>query len=121
MTDESIKVKPAEVELKPNRKALAEAKTTKPAPKAKAAEPKAEAKPRQVLPKVSGETVRALMAELDLSGKDLAAAGGFSLSRVAELRHIGAFPASWDGRDRRAGTKQWAEVEKKARAAKRKS
>ena len=35
-----------------------------------------------------------LMDELSLSGKGLAAAGGFSVSRVAELRQVGEQPAS---------------------------
>lgn len=73
-------------------------------------------KPREVQPKLSGETVRAFMDELSLSGKDLAAAGGFSVSRVAELRQVGDLPASWGGRDRHATVTQWTAVEKAARA-----
>lgn len=56
------------------------------------------------------------MDELGPTAKELATAGGFSLSRVAEIRHVGGQPASWKGRDRRATTRQWAAVEKAARA-----
>lgn len=111
--------RPAEVEEGPAVTAALAAKPKAAAPKAAT---KAKAKPAAAkLDKVSGETVRALMAELDIRGKELAAAGGFSLSRVAELRHLGDFPASWGSRDRHATTRQWAEVEKAARglAAKR--
>jgi hypothetical protein len=76
---------------------------------------KAPGKEGPPMERVPGESVRALMAELDITAKELAAAGGFSLSRVAELRHVGDLPPSWGGRDRRATTRQWAQVEKKAR------
>lgn len=84
-------------------------------PAAKKAKPNAKA-PSKAQPRVGGETVRKLMADLGLSGKELATAGGFSASRVAELRQVGELPASWKGRDRHATTTQWAAVEKAARA-----
>lgn len=93
-------------------------------PAAKKAKPKANAKAKaqdKPQPRVAGEAVRKLMADLGLSGKDLATAGGFSLSRVAELRNIGEMPASWKGRDRHASATQWAAVEKAARALAAKS
>jgi transcriptional regulator with XRE-family HTH domain len=65
---------------------------------------------------VPGETVREFMAEHGISGKELAAAGGFSLSRVAELRQVGDMPARWNGRDRHATTWQWADAQKAAAA-----
>lgn len=88
-------------------------------PAAKKAKLKTNAKakaPGKPQPRVSGETVRKLMTDLGLSGKELATAGGFSLSRVAELRNVGHMPASWGGRDRHATVDQWARVQKAAQA-----
>jgi hypothetical protein len=108
-----------EVEVTPDPKAvtaaLAEAKPTKArATKAAPAKPAANKAGPTAQDKVSGEQVRAYMKGNDLSSKDLAAIGGFSLSRVSELTKVSDLPASWAGRDRHATVTQWGAIVKSA-------